>query len=47
MMSTISNAILFERGLCPRNRSWGEAARSEPQASDECRKGDVAPLRIS
>src|SRR5207244_5836860 len=25
---------------------WGEAARSEPQASDERRKGGEAPLRV-
>src|SRR5262245_25466088 len=27
-------------------RSWGEAVRGEPQASDERRKGGEAPLRV-
>jgi release factor glutamine methyltransferase len=33
-------------GFARATRSWGEAARSEPQASDERRKGGEAPLRV-
>jgi len=35
-----------ERGLRPRNPSWGEAGRSTPQACDDRRKGGEAPLRV-
>ena len=37
--------MTFERGLCPRNRSWGEAGRNAPEARDDRRKGGKAPLR--
>jgi len=33
-------------GFARATDSWGEAARSEPQASDERRKGGEAPLRV-
>jgi release factor glutamine methyltransferase len=49
----LAGVTRFVNGFCPSAgfaraiRSWGEAARSEPQASDERRKGGEAPLRGS
>src|SRR2546422_1028595 len=37
----------FERGLCPRNPSWGEAGASGPRGPLRRRKGGKAPLRMN
>jgi release factor glutamine methyltransferase len=48
----LADVTRFVAGRCPSAgfagaiESWGEAARSEPQASDERRKGGEAPLRV-
>ena len=43
----ILDAILVRAPASPaQSVTWGEAARSEPHASDERRKGGEAPLRV-